>query len=270
MPYQQGDRIVRFSPSFLPFRVFFYLMLVLVKAIDWLVFRLRIEGREHLRGLERAVLVSNHTLLMDPAVLAHAIRPRRTYFTMLEETAMIPFLGTFVRLLGAIPIPEAPASVRMLERGFAAALSGLGFVHFFPEGELYRWNQALRPFRPGAFLIACRLKVPVLPLTIVLRERRLWGRSSFGLFGRTIHLPPRVVVVIGEPVFAAPAVRTTGTPSGTAPGFRTSLRGTAEALGLSVRRRMQATIDAKGGARSLYRGAMPRLTAGIRTTIPVR
>ena len=78
-----------------------------VRVVDWLLYRISIEGRENLRGLGRAILVSNHTLLLDPGLIAHAIRPRRTYFTMLEETALIPFLGTFVRLLGGVPIPAA-------------------------------------------------------------------------------------------------------------------------------------------------------------------
>jgi len=251
------ERIARYSPSFLPFTVLFHLMMCLVRVIDGLFFRLKIEGREHLEGLGKGILVSNHTLLMDPAVIAHAIRPRRSYFTMLAETATIPFLGTFVRLLGGIPIPRCSASVRILEHGLAEALSALGFVHFFPEGECYRWNQAVRPFRPGAFLLALRLAVPVVPLAIVLHEQRVLGRRSIRLLGRMIRVPPRVVVVIGSPILPEPDGR--GASRGD-PGRSPGLRRKAEALAEAARVQVQCAIDERGGSRSLYRGPMPRLT----------
>lgn len=155
MAYRPGGPIVGFTPSFLPFQAVYQIILVPVRMVNWLFYRIRISGRENLRGLGRAILVSNHTLIMDPAVIAHAIRPRRTWFTMLEETALIPFLGTFVRLLGALPIPEGAGSLLSLQSASARALSLLGLMHFFPEGECYRWSQEIQPFRPGAFLLAC-------------------------------------------------------------------------------------------------------------------
>ena len=82
----------------------FQIVLFIVRLVDWSVFRLTIRGRENLRRVDSAFLVSNHTLVVDPGVIAHVIRPHRTYFTMLEETALIPYLGTFVRLLGGVPI----------------------------------------------------------------------------------------------------------------------------------------------------------------------
>jgi 1-acyl-sn-glycerol-3-phosphate acyltransferase len=254
MSYHRSDRIVCFFPSFLPFRLFFHLMMILVRTIDGLFLGLQVEGREHLEGLGRGIVVSNHTLLMDPAVIAHALRPRRTYFTMLEETSTIPFLGTFVRLLGGIPIPRSRAALRTLERSLREALSALGFVHFFPEGECYRWNQAVRPFRPGAFVLALRLKVPVVPVAIVLRERRLWGCRSVRLLGRRLYLPPRVVVVISPPVFP---------PPGPEAGSGARLRAAASALSRSVRAQVQSAIDQRGGSRSLYRGPMPRIVRTV-------
>ena len=120
-----------------------------MRLVDLLVYRVRIKGKENLPRNGGAVLVSNHTLLLDPGILAHAIRPRRTYFTMLEETALIPFLGTFVRLLGGVPIPERPGALRTLDAAARTALREIGFIHFFPEGECYRENQEIQPFHPG-------------------------------------------------------------------------------------------------------------------------
>jgi 1-acyl-sn-glycerol-3-phosphate acyltransferase len=276
MAYRKGDSIIGFTPSFPPFVYLYHFLLLLVRLVDWLVFRLTIKGRENMRKVERALLVSNHTLLMDPGIIAHAIRPRRTYFTMLEETALIPHLGTFVRLLGGVPIPEHHASVRTLETAVLQALQDLGFIHFFPEGECYRRNQDIRPFHPGAFFLACRLRVPVVPLTTVLYERQWFGKSSFSMLGRTLRLPLRVTIVIGEPLYAedflGACLHTSRSDSGnyqfaglsrtTCPGIvetATSLKGAAKAMSRYVRELMQATVDREGGCKTICNGKMPRL-----------
>ncbi len=250
MAYRRGDKIAAFTASFLPSRVVFQITLLLVRLVDWLVFRLRIEGRENLATVESALLVSNHTLVLDPGIIAHVIRPRRTYFTMLEETACIPWLGTFVRLLGAVPIPAKAAAMRILEKAIRSELADLPFVHIFPEGECYLWNQQIRPFQLGAFYLACRLGMPVVPVTSVLHERRWFGRQSFHLAGLTLRIPPQVTVVIGQPVY--PQIKED-----------ISLKYESMDLSRSVRSIMQQTIDRRGGNKSLSRGLMPRIALQI-------
>ncbi len=246
MAHTKGAPLIVFTPRFLPFVVVFHLVLAAVRIFDWTVYRIRIRGRAHLRGLKTAVIVSNHTLLFDPGIVAHVIRPRRTYFTMLEETALVPWLGTFVRLLGAIPIPERPNPLRELESAARTAFQQLGFIHFFPEGELCRENQQLQPFHPGAFLLASRLGVPVVPVTTVLHQRLWRGKSTVRLAGRTVRLPPRITVVIGPPVSPPPE------------GERPAARAARE-MALKVRELMQEAIDRRGGCKSMSRGFMPRL-----------
>jgi 1-acyl-sn-glycerol-3-phosphate acyltransferase len=253
--YTRGANIISFTPEFAPFTIVFQFVLAAVRLIDWLFYRISITGRENLRRAGAAVLVSNHTLLLDPGIIAHAISPRRTYFTMLEDTALIPFLGTFVRLLGAVPIPESPGALRTLDAAARVALRRLGFIHFFPEGECYRGAQDLHPFHPGAFLLACRLGVPVIPVTTVLHEQRWFGRKSFGLLGRTLRVPPRVSIFVGSPI-EPPAILPG--PTGAA-GSVFDLKRAARTLSRLVQESMQATIDGAGGSRSFFRGVMPRL-----------
>ena len=244
--YRKGARIIVYTPGFVPFFVVFQLVLVAVRLVDWVVYRIRIVGREKLRRLDNAVIVSNHTLLLDPGIIAHAISPRRTYFTMLEETALIPYLGTFVRLLGAVPIPEGGASLRILDEAAHTAFRTLGLIHFFPEGELYRESQELQPFHPGAFLLACRRGVPVVPVTTVL-HRRLWrGKPVLRLAGHTVRVPPRVTIVVGDPVVPCEEDRRS-------PGRA------ARRMAERVREQMQAAIDQRGGSKEIARGLMPRL-----------
>ena len=263
MAYRKGDGIIRFTPGFLPFTGLYHIVLAAVKLFGWLVYRIRFTGRENLRGIRAAILVSNHTLLLDPGLIAHAIRPRRTYFTMLEETALIPFLGTFVRLLGAVPIPERSGALRTLEAAARTAVRELGLIHFFPEGECYLGNQDIQPFHHGAFLLACRLGLPVVPITTVLRETRLLEKNTLRVLGRTLNLPPKVTVVIGRAVQPPPTA-----PTGDAEEIGRALKRSAREMSFLVRETMQARIDREGGSRALYRGMMPRLIRHPPSSVP--
>ena len=265
MAYRKGDRIVSYTGSFLPFVLVYQFCLFLVRLIDWLVLGFEVKGRENLQSVNPAVLVSNHTLVIDPGVIAHAIRPRRTYFTMLEETALVPYLGTFVRLLGGLPIP--PESIRRLEDAVVRGIEETGFVHFFPEGECYLWNQRIRPLAPGAFYVACRLQIPVIPITTVLHKRRLFGRSSFSIFGRTMRVPPRVSVVVCKPLYPEQFLVHAPHPGSTlsmplldpSSNRNKTILKAARAMSESARLQMQEAIDRERGSKTLYRGVMPRL-----------
>ncbi|MBA7647751.1 hypothetical protein ES703_55530 [subsurface metagenome] len=119
---------------------------------------LPIKGRKNLYP-QRAFLVSNHVLYLDPGIIAHTIRPRRIYFSALEKTNLVPGLGTYIRLLGAFPIPEENPLQRM-RKALERALEERGLVHFFPEGELFRMSQDLGAFKEGVFLLSFRINVP--------------------------------------------------------------------------------------------------------------
>lgn len=235
MAYRRGHRILTYTPSFPPFTIVYWCLVPLARLMTWWLFGIEVRGRENLRGVDRAVLVCNHTLLLDPALVATAIWPRRAYFTMLEETALIPLLGTFVRLLGAIPLARGSSGMARQEQGIDDAIRHLGLLQFYPEGECYVRNQQIMPFHRGAFRTACRRGLPVITVTIVLKQRawKLWRR---------LDLPPRALVVIGKPIEPGPPTKTS-----------------AEALASRARASMQRIIDQEGGCKTMGRGAMPRL-----------
>jgi 1-acyl-sn-glycerol-3-phosphate acyltransferase len=183
--------IIDFS---MPFRVasffVYYATLALVIVFDHMVFRVRIVGRRNLKS-DRGILVSNHTLYLDPGLISHAIAPRRTYYSAMEKTFRVKVLGTYIRLLGAFPLPDENP-IQRVRTPLRRALRERGLVHFFPEGELHHLNQGIRRFSDGAFFFAALLNVPVIPIVIVLRPRR-WA-EAFG-----IPFPPRVTLRIAPP-----------------------------------------------------------------------
>jgi 1-acyl-sn-glycerol-3-phosphate acyltransferase len=235
MAYRRGDRVVTFVPPFAPFTIIFHCTMLLVGAVARTLFGLRIKGARNLREVDRAILVSNHTLVLDPGFLGYSLLPRRAYCTMLEETALIPVLGTFTRLLGAIPLVRGPGALKRQERGFDDAIRHLGLLGFFPEGECYLRNQQVMPFHRGAFHVACRRGLPVVPIAIVLKQRA-------SKICQRLRMPPRILMVIGKPLHPT-------SPS----------RSAEEDLSSRAREAIQSVIDREGGCKTMGRGAMPRL-----------
>ena len=227
-------RILTYAPLYRLMAAYvFYATLFLVVLFDTFVFRLRVIGRGNLARIPRggAFLVSNHSLYFDPGVVAHAIVPRRTLFSALESTVQAaPFLGNFIRFLGAFPIPERMSLVR-LARPVRDALARGWLVHFFPERDLKFQNRRLQPFHPGVFFLARLFEVPVVPVTLVIRHPRLFGR-------RISRLLVRVTVVIDRPVYPAEF-------DGNGQGRKAA----AERMAAAVRARMQDRIDRYGGPR---------------------
>ncbi len=180
---------IDFSASFrLASSLVFGLTLLIVVAFDQAFFGLRIHGRRNLR-LPRALLVSNHSMTLDPGIIAHALRPRRTLFSAMQRTFAIPVLGTYIRLLGAFPLPTKHP-IERLRSPIERAAACHGFVHFFPEGKLRRGRRDVSGFQDGVFLLSVLTGIPVVPVVIVATPRRLLGREA-------AFLPPRVDVVVG-------------------------------------------------------------------------
>lgn len=244
MAYKRGDPLVERKPVFLAASAAItWLVIVLGRVLIGLLYGYRVRGRENLAAIRgrRAVFVANHVLPLDPLFQACAIAPRRTYYTLLEETVLTPVLGTLVRLLGGIPIPPDPERLPAVDEAMRTALESRGLAHFYPEGECFLFNQELKDFKAGAFYYAIKHRAAIVPLVTVLKAGG--GLTGGGLPGGAkaeLHILPAI-----EPPEA----------SGRA------ARDLHEALALarSVRAAMQARIDESGGDKRLYRGPMPRI-----------
>ena len=182
-------RLVRCGNSDLPdpeiintltvFKVFsfivYYLVLLLVFIFNKTVFGLKVKGRKNLKGINGGFfLISNHSLYLDPAIVANAIFPKRTYFSAMEETFKQPVLGGFIRLLGAFPLPVGAGCIRRIIPAIDWALNRGKCIHFFPEGKLYHYNRKPAEFNEGVFYLANRFSVPIVPITLVVHPRQIF------------------------------------------------------------------------------------------------
>jgi 1-acyl-sn-glycerol-3-phosphate acyltransferase len=240
MGYDTRDRVVNRSlfHRMIAGPVFWFTLFIVV-IYDWTVFRLRVEGRENLRRLRGrgAFIISNHTLYFDPAVIAHALAPRRTRFSALQATFSIPFVGNFIRYLGAFPIPARDGLLKLVQP-IREMLDKGWLVHFFPEGDLSPRSQDPAEFSNGVFFFSHLFDRPVLPMTIVLLPMTILGvRLSRRFF--------RVKVVIGRELNPA-RYRSHGL--GRREAIQAMARDAREAMSSCIRRERAPYFDRPAGA----------------------
>ena len=229
----EGKKIPLENSYWMPgwFRVFhhvFYYLIVVPLIGFWLlvVNSMWVHNRKAILGSKRGILVSNHSLILDPAIANMAILPRRSAYSIKEQLMNgRPALNLFLRSLGGYPIHYG--RLRELDGAVSKYLDEYGFAHFFPEGH-EGWgfqNQKLNRFNSGAFYFALKLKIQVIPVVIVHFTRRMFGRDI-------PFLPRRVVAVLLEPVSLEPYLEKDE-----------SLNKAAAAMASDVRKLMQECID---------------------------
>lgn len=126
--------------------------------------RVHIEGRDRIRPGQTYVIVSNHQSLIDVLVIFRLFIP----FTWVSkvENFRVPIIGWNMRLNSYVPLRRGDrASGReMLDRCEAELREGTS-VMMFPEGTRTRTGD-IQLFKPGAFELALRTDLPILPLVI--------------------------------------------------------------------------------------------------------
>jgi 1-acyl-sn-glycerol-3-phosphate acyltransferase len=109
------------------------------------------------------IVASNHQSFLDPIVLATTM-PVQVNFLARSTLFRVPGFGRFISNLGARPVKRGQADARAL-RTMIQVLRGGGKLVMFPEGTRSR-NGRMGRLRPGAAAVACRCKVPILPVYI--------------------------------------------------------------------------------------------------------
>jgi 1-acyl-sn-glycerol-3-phosphate acyltransferase len=147
----------------------FYSMLRGVAALLFpLLFKLRVEGAEHVPASGAVMLASNHAAWIDIPLLSFNV-PRITHYMAKVELFAMPGIGTLVRLLGAFPVRRGEGDRESLKTAVRLLKEGQ-IVNIFPEG--HRSHGELIRGLPGVALIALMAGAPVVPVAIINSLRR--------------------------------------------------------------------------------------------------
>jgi 1-acyl-sn-glycerol-3-phosphate acyltransferase len=124
-----------------------------------------VTGQEHIPENVPVIFMSNHQSNFDILALYQAI-PWKFSWIAKEELFSYPVFGHSMRRAGYIPLDRSDGRKSLKSMIAAAARINQGnSVVIFPEGTRSE-DGALIPFKKGAFLLAEKANVPIVPVSI--------------------------------------------------------------------------------------------------------
>jgi len=138
--------------------------------------QVNVQGREKIRRGATYVMVSNHQSLVDILVAFSLFVPFKWVAKI--ELFSIPVIGWNMRLNRYIALKRGDAeSIEQMYRAAEQALARGNSIYLFPEGTRSETSD-MRPFKHGAFVLAQKMKVPILPIAIRGSHDALPKRST--------------------------------------------------------------------------------------------
>ncbi len=168
------------------------------KSITKGKFHLTVEGEEHLKGLTGgAVFTSNHfgpfeNLCVREAA-KHAPGKHRFFCVIREGNYAIPgFLGFLLKNCDTLPLSSSAHTMAHFNRAVKQYLKEGCHVLIYPEQAMWYRYKKPRPYRIGAFHIAAKNGVPVVPCFVTFLEHNDLDSDGFPRLTYTIHIMPPI------------------------------------------------------------------------------
>ena len=146
------------------------------------------DGMAHVDGARPTVYCMNHLSNIDVLVfefLLPKVPMVRAIFK--AELLRLPILGTVMRTGGFVPVDRAnrERAIEAVDEAVDGLKSGSSFL-LAPEGTRSR-SGALQPFKKGAFVMAIKAQVPVVPIALIGPDRAM-PRGQWYVVPTTVRL----------------------------------------------------------------------------------
>jgi len=155
----------------------------------------RVRNPENIQRDRAAVYAVNHASNVEPPILYETLSELFPRLRILykAELRKLPILNIGFDLVGFIPVDRGnrEQTTRAVNTAVARLNAG-GSFFVFPEGTRSRTGELL-PFRKGAFVMAIRAGVPIVPVAIS-------GARDAMKKGSPIIRPATVRLRLGEPI----------------------------------------------------------------------
>jgi len=128
------------------------------------IWSVKITGRQKMDMKKSYVIVSNHQSQLDILVVYRLFFPFR--WISKAEVFKLPFIGWNMVLNGHVKLKRGDKeSIRQMMDQCESLLKQNISIMLFPEGTRSKTG-IVKPFKPGAFILAKKMKKPILPLVI--------------------------------------------------------------------------------------------------------
>ncbi|HPM75582.1 MAG TPA: lysophospholipid acyltransferase family protein [bacterium] len=155
--------------------------------------RFAVEGAANVPAEGTGIFVANHTSYFDvPALYSHLPRPVR--FLAMKSLLWVPIFGISLYALGHILVDQKDTPEnqhKQIDQMRRLAEAG-HFLAIYPDGGRAR-NRRIGPWKKGAFVLAIRAQIPIIPVGIS-------GAARAHGVGDLLPRPGLITIRIGRPI----------------------------------------------------------------------
>ena len=166
-------------------------ILPIVRILVKLLFRVHVEGVEHIPSKGAFLIAPNHISFLDPLVVG-ALVPRDLHYMARASLFEIAFLEWLLRICQCFPVKRDRPNLQTIKKTMSILREGKGLL-IFPEGTRNITGK-LKKGTPGVGMLASVNRAPVIPTRIYGTEKALPVGAKW------IRLE-KVQVRFGKPVF---------------------------------------------------------------------
>ena len=169
----------------------YYFGRVLIRILVFPVGNWNIKGRENVPSSGPLLIVCNHLHLADPPIVAASIKLKSVIMAK-DDLWKDGWSRFWVENFGAFPVKRGGVDRKALHIAEHWLKRGVSLI-MFPEGSRSK-NARMQPALPGAALIASRLGIPILPVSIT-------GTDKLRNLKWCVLHRPTITVTIGKPFY---------------------------------------------------------------------
>ncbi len=161
-------------------------------GIIWLLYRIKVYGKDNIPRDGAVLVLSNHQSLFDPMLCQGWLR--RPFYYVPRDTLFVGFWGWMIDSFYTIPINQEQVSLKSM-KAIIEVLKRGHIVCLYPEGSR-TFNGKIDEIKPGFSLLVRRSKATIVPMVI---------DGIFDRWPRTQKYPGlggRVGVIYGKPIAA--------------------------------------------------------------------
>ncbi len=131
-------------------------------------FKIKYIGKEKLKPYKKIgyFIYGNHTQsFADTFIISNIVYPKRNYIIVNPENVSMKFVGNFIQMFGAIPIPSNIKAMKNFISAIEKRIKKGYSITIFPEAHIWPYYTKIRPFKSVSFKYPVELDTPVFCVT---------------------------------------------------------------------------------------------------------
>ena len=153
-------------------------------------------GQENLQNLETgAVLTCNHFSAFDSFVIQYAYfalnQKKRKFYRIIKEgnyTSFPGFFGFLMRNCNTLPLSSNKETMKKFLKSTKEILTNKDLILIYPEQAMWYNYKKPRPLKPGAYNIAVKNNVPVIPCFITMEDGEQLDNEGYPIQEFTLNI----------------------------------------------------------------------------------